>query len=308
MQTDKEMNEIHTIHSVAEAHRFFGLPKPMHPLVSVIKFEDVSFTVSNMWKRFTNNLYTIAIKKGSNGKMKYGQSMYDFDEGIMTLTAPRQVFSVRDLQDVVVSGYLLTFHPDFIQAYPLAKIINNYGFFSYATNEALFLSDKEEQIILGLMKAIELEYNANIDKFSQDVMVATIDLLLIHVDRYYNRQFITRRRLHSDILSKVDSLLDNYFNSETKEHNGLPTVQFLADNLSVSPTHLSDLLKNVTGLTTLQYIHIKLIDKAKILLSTTNLSVSEIAFLLGFEYAQSFNKLFKNKTKVTPLEFRQSFN
>ncbi|MDJ1506857.1 helix-turn-helix transcriptional regulator [Xanthocytophaga agilis] len=302
------MNEIHTIHSVAEAHRFFGLPKPMHPLVSVIKFENVNFTVSNMWKRFTNNLYTIAIKKGSNGKMKYGQSMYDFDEGIMTLTGPRQVFSIRDIQDIVVSGYLLTFHPDFIQAYPLAKIINKYGFFSYATNEALFLSDKEEQIILDLMKAIEQEYNANIDKFSQDVMVANIDLLLIHVDRYYNRQFITRKNLHNDILSRIDSLLDDYLTNESKEHNGLPTVQFLADNLAVSPTHLSDLLKNATGLTSLQYIHMKLIDKAKELLATTNLSVSEIAFQLGFEYAQSFNKLFKNKTKVTPLEFRQSFN
>jgi AraC family transcriptional regulator, transcriptional activator of pobA len=297
--------EIPEIKSVTEFHRLFGLPKPFHPLISVINFEEVDFMLSDIWKHFVNNLYSISIKKGETGRIKYGQTEYDFDEGIMTLTAPKQVIAIEEVEAIKLTGYKLIFHPDFIQGYPLAKNIKDYGFFSYSNNKALFLSEKEELIVLKLLNAIEQEYQGNIDKFSQDVMIANIELLLVHIDRYYNRQFITRKNISHDTLSKVEHLLDDYFKTES---NQLPTVQFLANELNVSPTYLSDLLKNLTGLTAQQHIHEKVIEKAKELLSTTTLSVSEIAYQLGFEFPQSFHKLFKNKTNLSPLEFRQSFN
>ena len=301
----KKKNEIPEINSVSEFHRLFGLPKPLHPLVSIINFEEVNFLLSDVWKHFVNNLYTISIKKGEVGRIIYGQTEYDFDEGIMTLTAPKQVIAIEKVDAIHLTGYKFIFHPDFIQPYPLAKKINEYGFFSYSNNKALFLSEKEEQIILNLFASIEQEYKNNIDQFSQSVMLANIELLLVHIDRYYNRQFITRKKLNNDILAKVEDLLNHYFNHHPQ---GLPTVQYLADKINVSPSYLSDLLKSLTGLTAQQHIHEKLIEQAKVLLSTTNLSVSEIAYHLGFEFPQSFNKLFKSKTNLSPLEFRQSFN
>lgn len=170
----------------------------------------------------------------------------------------------------------------------------------------MFLSEKEEQIILNLFYSIEQEYQNNIDQFSQEVIIANIELLLVHIDRYYNRQFLSRKNISNDTLSKVDKVLTSYFNN--KQNNELPTVHYLANELNITPAYLSDLLKNFTGQTAQQHIHEKLIEKSKELLSTTNLSVSEIAYQLGFEFPQSFNKLFKNKTNFSPLEFRQSFN
>lgn len=297
--------EIPEIHSVTEFHRLFGLPKPMHPLVSVLNLEEVDFMLSDVWKHFVNNLYSISIKKGETGRVKYGQTEYDFDEGIMTLTAPKQVIAIEKVEAVKLTGYKLLIHPDFLQGYPLSKSIKEYGYFSYTNNKALFLSEKEEQIILNLFYSIEQEYQNNIDQFSQEVIIANIELLLVHIDRYYNRQFLSRKNISNDTLSKVDKVLTNYFNNKPNE---LPTVHYLANELNITPAYLSDLLKNFTGQTAQQHIHEKLIEKSKELLSTTNLSVSEIAYQLGFEFPQSFNKLFKNKTNFSPLEFRQSFN
>ncbi|MFV8361404.1 helix-turn-helix domain-containing protein [Flavobacterium sp. LS1P3] len=298
-------NEIAEIRSIAEFHRLFGLPKPLHPLISVINFEEVDFMLSNVWKHFVNDMYSVSIKKGETGKIKYGQTVYDFDEGIMTLTAPKQVIAIEKVEAIKLTGFKLLIHPDFIYGFPLAKTIKTYGFFSYTNNKALFLSDREEKIILNLFKSIEQEYQNNIDQYSQEVIIANIELLLKHIDRYYNRQFLTRKNISNDTLSQVDNLLTDSFNNELTE---LPTVQYLANQLNITTTYLSDLLKNITGQTAQQHIHEKLIEKAKELLSTTNLSVSEIAYQLGFEFPQSFNKLFKNKTNVSPLEFRQSFN
>ncbi|MEY4011406.1 MAG: hypothetical protein RIT22_530 [Bacteroidota bacterium] len=298
--------EIPEIHSVTEFHRLFGLPKPMHPLVSVLDLEEVDFMLSDVWKHFVNNLYSISIKKGETGRVKYGQTEYDFDEGIMTLTAPKQVIAIEKVEAVKLTGYKLLIHPDFLQGYPLSKSIREYGYFSYTNNKALFLSEKEEQIILNLFYSIEQEYQNNIDQFSQEVIIANIELLLVHIDRYYNRQFLSRKNISNDTLSKVDKVLTSYFNN--KQNNELPTVHYLANELNITPAYLSDLLKNFTGQTAQQHIHEKLIEKSKELLSTTNLSVSEIAYQLGFEFPQSFNKLFKNKTNFSPLEFRQSFN
>ena len=299
-------NNINTINSVMQYHQICGLPKPLHPLVSVVNLEEIDFFLNEeFWRHYANNLYTISIKKGMTSKLIYGQTEFDFDDGVLVVTAPKQVISIEKLEKIELTGYKLIFHPDFLQGYPLAKTIHNYSFFSYSTNKALFLSDKEEEIVLNLFKSIEQECANNTDKFSQDVLIANIELLLVHIDRYYNRQFLTRKKISNDTLSKMEEILNRYFEAE---HTQLPTVQYIADQLNLSPTYLSDLLKNLTGLTAQQHIHEKLIEKAKELLSTSNLSVSEIAYQLGFEFPQSFNKLFKKKTNLTPLEFKQSFN
>lgn len=299
-------NNINQVKSVSQYHQLCGLAKPLHPLVSVVNLAEIDFFQSeDFWKHYANNLYTISIKKGMNSKLIYGQTEFDFDDGVLVVTAPKQVISIEKLEKIQMTGYKLLFHPDFVQGYSLAKNIHNYGFFSYTNNKALFLSDKEEQIILNLFKSIEQECQNNTDQFSQDVLIANIELLLVHIDRYYNRQFLTRKNISNDTLSQMEEILNNYFEAEPTQ---LPTVQYVADKLNLSPTYLSDLLKNLTGLTAQQHIHEKLIEKAKELLSTSNLSVSEIAYQLGFEFPQSFNKLFKKKTDLTPLEFKQSFN
>ncbi|WP_245801784.1 helix-turn-helix domain-containing protein [Chitinophaga sancti] len=190
----------------------------------------------------------------------------------------------------------------------MAKTIKNYGFFSYEVNEALHLSEKEEEILENIFKNIENEYQSNIDQFSQDVIIAHIELILQYSNRFYNRQFITRKIANNEILVRLEKLLDDYFNDDEKLVAGLPTVQQIAEHLNISPNYLSDMLRSITGQTTQHHIHEKLIEKAKELLTTSNLSISEIAYRLGFEYPQSFNKLFKKKTDISPLEFRQSFN
>lgn len=203
---------------------------------------------------------------------------------------------------------MLFIHSDFLWNTPLAKKIKQYEYFGYAANEALFLSDKEETMMNGIIDNIRNEYNANIDKFSQDVIIAQLELLFTYAQRFYERQFITRNITNHQILSKLEAILGNYFNNEDLVSKGLPTVQFVADSLNISSKYLGSLLKQLTGQTTQQHIHEKLIEKAKEKLSTTELSVSEIAYELGFEHSQSFSKLFKTKTNQSPLEFRSSFN
>lgn len=298
----------HKIKTISELHQLFALPKPDHPLVSVIDFALLSYKHSDIWKHFTNDFYCITIKKGINGKFKYGQRDYDFDEGMMTLTKPDQVFSVTQTNDNPVTGYMLVFKADLIRNYPLGKTIQNYGFFSYSIAEALHLSDKEDVIISGLLKQMQDELKNNIDHYSQDLIVAHLDLLLNYINRFYGRQFITRKTSNHDLLSKLEQTLLDYFENENGAVKGLPTVQYLSQELNLSANYLSDLLRSITGLNTQQYIQNHIIEKAKQLLATSNLSVNEIAYSLGFEYAQSFSKLFKKKTNLTPLQFRQSFN
>jgi len=199
-------------------------------------------------------------------------------------------------------------HPDFLWNFPLARKIKQYGFFSYSANEALHLSDHEQSIVTSIFKIIGEELNSRIDDFSQDVMISQIELLLNYANRFYKRQFITRKAVSNDLLQKVDEILDEYFNIEKSLSQGIPTVQYLSENLNMSASYLSDMLRSLTGQNAQQHIHHKLIEKAKEKLSATNLSVSEIAYALGFEHSQSFSKLFKTKTNVSPLEFRRSFN
>jgi len=284
-----------------------GLPKPLHPLVSLINMGDAPRSKQTEPINFIFNFYGISLKKNVNGKLKYGQNYYDFDEGVLAMTAPKQVLSISSADNYEVTGWWLVFHPDFIRNYPLAKTINSYGYFSYAVNEALHLSDREEQMLENIMKSIEQESHTSIDQFSQDVMIAHLDLLLNYCNRFYNRQFLTRKAASNDLLVKFDQLLSEYFESKISEL-GIPSVQYLSQELNVSAHYLSDMLRSLTGQSTQQHIHEKLIEKAKEKLTTSKLSVSEIAFQLGFEHPQSFSKLFKSKVKMSPLEFRASFN
>jgi AraC-like DNA-binding protein len=256
----------------------------------------------------TLDFYSIALKRCVNAKMRYGQQEYDFDEGILFFISPGQVFSIISNAEMQHEGCSLLIHPDFLWNTPLAYKIKQYEYFGYAVHEALHLSDREEALIIGIIKNIEEEYHANIDKFSQDVIIAQIELLLTYAERFYQRQFITRKIDNHKILTRFENTLEHYFNSDAILNKGLPTVHYIAETLHISPNYLSGLLKTITGQSTQQHIQDKLIDKAKEKLSTTNLSISEIAFELGFEHSQSFSKLFKNRTSVSPLKFRESFN
>nr|WP_262899483.1 helix-turn-helix transcriptional regulator [Chryseosolibacter histidini] len=286
-------------------HRVLGLPKPLHPLISVVDNTLISINKEQLPPSFLLDFYKVSYKQGLRGKIKYGQNYYDFDEGGLVFTSPNQLLATTD--DTEYMGFTLLIHPDFIRNYPLGKNIKNFGFFSYAVNEALHLSEKERTLILGILKNIDDELQLPIDEFSQDVIITQIELLLNYSNRFYKRQFITRKAASHDLLTKLETLLDDYFNNKTALMKGLPTVQYLADELHVSPHYLSDMLRSLTGQNAQQHIHNKLIEKAKEILSTSNLSVAEVAYQLGFEYPQSFNKLFKRKTNLSPLKFRQSF-
>jgi AraC-like DNA-binding protein len=298
----------HRIKTIAEWHQLRYLPKPEHPLISVVNFEDVKILQGNEPKSIVNDFYSIALKRNFNAKMKYGQQQYDFDEGVMFFISPGQVFSIEANREIQHTGWSLLVHPDFLWNTPLAQKIKQYEYFSYAVHEALHLSEKEEAMIAGIIQNIEQEYHSNIDKFSQDVIIAQLELLLTYSERFYHRQFITRKITNHQILHRLEEIITNYFNSDDLTIKGLLTVQYVAEALNVSPGYLSGMLKVLTGQSTQQHIHDKLIAKAKEKLSTSDLSISEIAYELGFEHSQSFSKLFKTKTHQSPLEFRHSFN
>lgn len=293
------------ISSISELHRINGIAEPEHPLVSVVNLSELHQSRANFSEGCVLDFYIVAIKKGFAGKIRYGQKYYDFDEGVMSFIAPGQL-CWEEPDDRPTAGVLLLFHADFLRGYALDAEIRNYRFFSYAVNEALYLSKKEETTVEHILENIQNEYHSNIDGFSHDLMVSQIGVLLNYANRYYHRQFLTRKIAHNDLLIKLEDLLDEHFNNNL--NTSLPTVKEVALKLNVSADYLSDMLRTHTGQNTQQHIHNKLIEKAKIALSTTNLTIAEIAYQLGFDYPQSFNKIFKRKTNVSPLEFRQSFN
>ena len=293
-----------------ELNKALGIPKPLHPLITVIDYTNIMDDVSEIAKKgVMMNFYNISYRKYFKGTIKYGQHYYDFDEGGLWFMAPNQMMGETERgQDDQCEGLSLLIHPDFLLGYPLAVGIKKYGFFSYAANEALQLSEKEKETVRNVFKNIQDELDQRIDHFSQDVIINQIELLLNYSNRFYNRQFITRKAVNNDILARMETLLDDYFKAENGLQKGLPTVQYLADGLDVSPGYLSDVLRNLTGLNTQQHIHQKLIEKAKEFLTTGTLSVAEVAYQLGFEHPQSFSKIFKRKTNLTPVEFKQSLN
>jgi AraC-like DNA-binding protein len=305
----KEKENIHRkFISLSDAHQAFGLPKPLHPLITLIDNTIHPLPATGLPNPHVLHFYKISYRTKIGGKFKYGQDYYDFNEGGLLFASPNQIIGSHGDTAECSSGYTLLIHPDFLGNYPLAKKIRQYGFFSYSTNEALHLSDKEKATILSIFKIIEEELNSRIDDFSQDVIISQIELLLNYANRFYKRQFITRKAVSTDLLQKLEEILDDYFAGEKSLSGGIPTVQYLAEKLNITPSYLSDMLRSLTGQNAQQHIHNKLIEKAKEKLSVTSLSVSEIAYELGFEHPQSFSKFFKTKTTLSPLAFRRSFN
>ncbi|MCE6991889.1 AraC family transcriptional regulator [Dyadobacter sp. CY323] len=301
--------QVHRFKTISEFHQFRGYPGPENPLISVLNLQEIKRLPANEVS-FVKDFYSIALKRNFNVKMKYGQQDLDYNDGVMFFMAPGQLLRLEVETDTELrhSGWMLLVHPDFLWNTPLAKTIRQYEYFDYAVNEALFLSEREETTISGIMQSIQQEYQANIDKYSQDLMIAQLELLLKYSERFYQRQFITRKIANHKVLDRLESVISEYLNSDDLMKTGLPTVQYVANALNISPNYLGGMLKTLTGLTTQQHIHEKLIERAKERLSVTDLSVSEIAYELGFEHPQSFSKLFKTKTHLSPLEFRQSFN
>lgn len=302
---NKRENPFYKFNAIADFHRVFGLPKPEHPLISFIDIKDINILPNVLGDSFILDFYKISYKANLCGQAKYGQHYYDFGEGGLVYTAPNQVFETPREPG---SGYMLLIHPDFLLTYSLAKRIQQYGFFSYAANEALHVSEKERTTIFSVLESIDEELKSRIDDSSQDVIISQIELLLNYSNRFYKRQFITRKAVNASLLERFNEILEDYFNQEKTLQQGLPTVHYLSEQLNLSASYLSDMLRALTGQNTQQHIHEKVIAKAKEKLSTTQLSVSEIAYELGFEYPQSFSKLFKNKVSLSPIEFRNSFN
>lgn len=293
------------ISSINEVHRLLDLPGPKHPLISLFDTRDERINLSRLPVSYVTTLYKISFIEKLGGKFRYGQGYYDFDEGSMVYTAPKQVMGSMSMYQGN-EGYSLIFHQDFLQGFPLAAKIRQYGFFSYSSNEALHLSEQERAIVSSIFKIIEEELNSRIDAFSQEVVIAQIELLLAYAKRFYKRQFLTRQAATSDLLQQFEAALNSYFQKEKPVDQGFPTVQYLADQLNYTPNYLSDLLRSLTGLSAQQHIHEQLIERSKELLATTTLTVSEVAYRLGFEHPQSFSRLFKTKTQLTPAQFKSS--
>lgn len=290
-----------TITSISALLQRLGLPAPLHPLIALVPTGNILVQPEDIGRGVITSLYKISFKIDFKGKIPYGRGTYDFEAGGLSFTAPHQLsFPISTVADY--DGYTLFFHPDFLRGYPLAQTIQQYGYFSYAVAEALYLSDKEKKVILAIFDAMLLELENNIDHFSHDVMISQLDLLLNYSNRFYNRQFLTRKIPHNDIICQMNTYISTSFN--TSSH--IPTVQEVADHLQLSPRYLGDMLKSLTGMGTQQHIHHQLIEKAKEILTTTDATIAEIAYQLGFEHPQSFNKLFRQKTNTSPLAFRKS--
>jgi AraC-like DNA-binding protein len=305
MKTEEKQPYIYN--SISEFHRELGLPQPLHPLISLVNYSDIKAFRHKLSTKIILNFYKLSFINSSQSKIRYGQNYYDFDEGGLCFVSPNQVISgaspARSL-----SGIILFFHPDLIRNHSLSKKIKNYGFFSYSVAEALHLSAAEKDIIITIFRQIESELSFATDPFSQDLLTAHIELLLNYSNRFYNRQFIAGKTTSNDLLTRLETLLTDYFDSEKAMESGLPTVQYLSEQLHYSQDYLSDMLRACTGQNAQQHIHSKLIEKAKEMLSSGNLTIAEIAYQLGFEHPQSFNKIFRRKTNLSPTEFRQSFN
>lgn len=274
----------------------------LHPLVSVVNFNEIP-TVQN-FRRYMG-IYAVFLKNIKCGDMRYGCQPYDYEDGTLVFVSPGQIYGI-DSKGVAIkpSGYGLVFHPDFIKGTNLGKHIKDYNFLSYEVNEALHLSKKERKTIVHCFEKIAEEIDQNIDKHSKTLIVSNIELLLNYCQRFYDRQFITRSNINSDILVRFEKLLNDYFKSDKTLLLGLPSVSYCADQLHLSPNYFGDLIKKETGSTALDYIQAKLIDEAKERIFDHSKSINEIASDLGFKYQQHFTRLFKQKTGITPNEYR----
>ena len=292
--------------NLSDFHKALGIAGPKHPLFSIIKFEDLPVLNNPERTKLILDFYQVTVKTSSPCKIQYGQTLFDFNEGVVSCFGPRQSSIIDPHFEYAKSGWLVNIHPEFLRSYALSQKIKQLGFFDYVINEALILSEDEQKSIEIIFHQLEREYHLPIDSFSQDVIVATLEVLLSYCNRYYKRQFVTRKISAGGILERFENILESHF--QNNNNQGLPSPSYLANQLNISTRYLSDLLKQLTGHTTQQLIQDKIIDLSKDRLTSTQMSVSEIAYQLGFEYPQSFSKLFKMKTNQTPLEYRQSFN
>ena len=293
---------ISDIESISDLHDLVQYPRPRHPLISVIDHADFYAKRPKDDRLLRFGFYTVSCKK-FEGLLYYGKSQYDFKEGTLMFTAPGQVLGAGP--DVVVDeGWALFFHPDLLHGTGLDKKMHEYSFFHYEVNEALHISEEEDRLVKDCVDMIAKEYQHSIDKHTQSVMVSTIELLLNYCNRFYDRQFYTRARVNSDVVQRFERLVKDYFNQGSLIETGIPTVGYFSSKLNLSPNYLSDLLQKSTGKSTMEHIHLELVEKAKSLLWGTEFSVSEIAYELGFEHPSHFTKVFKAKTGKSPSEYR----
>jgi AraC family transcriptional regulator, transcriptional activator of pobA len=300
------MGKIMGIDSIYQINEMIGNEKLKHPLITFIEPSKVKI-IPVIEQQISMSLYSISLKNGRECKIKYGRQNYDFQEGTLMCLAPGQTiepFSASD--NTALEGWVLIFHPDLISKSALGKKMNEYTFFGYDSHEALHLSEHEKQTVTDIVQAIKYEYSQNLDVHSQDLIISNLELLLNYCKRFYGRQFITRTNVYKDVVIRFEEFLKSYFDSEKLETLGLPSVKYCAEEMCYSPNYLSDLLKKETGKTTQEHIHFYLIEKAKILLLGTQEPVNRIAHCLGFEYPQHFSILFKNKTGMSPAEYRNS--
>lgn len=293
------------LHSISDLHRLFKLGKSHHPLVTILDFSLVEEQLPQNSK-ITTDFYSVMFKTNPGNHLKYGRKPVDFNDGSLICIAPNQSIEI-DLDPEAPdtkTGWGLFFHPDIIRSTSLNEKMKTYTFFSYEVSEALHLSDKEQATLWECIQKIQSEIRENIDIHSQYIIVSTIELLLNYCSRFYGRQLITRERTNKTILTHIERILTEYFSQNTLKEQGLPSVRLLAERVNLSPGYLSDLLKKETGRNAQEHIHFYLIDRAKHSLLHTDKSISEIAYELGFDYPQYFNKLFKQKTGKTPMEYR----
>lgn len=302
-----KMDKIYHIKTVSEIHQMMGLAKPKHPLISVITDFGESNEISLEGVRFSTDLYSISLKSDVEGTIYYGRNTYDFQEGTLIFLRPNQVvkYEVGNEKISHARTWSLVFHPDLIRKSDLGRQIGQYSFFNYEAREALHLSEDERNSIESILALIQKEFESNIDRHSQELMVSNVKLILDYCTRFFDRQFYTRTNLNKDIVTRFENLLHDYYASSQVLESGVPSVRFLGQELGISPYYLSDLLKKETGRNTIEHIHFYIIDRAKSTLLSTNQSVGEIAFNLGFEYPQHFAKIFKNKTGTSPTEYRK---
>ena len=299
------MKKIIRVKSITEVHDIFGFDKPKHPLVSLLPIDErmTQFDYGN--NNYTFDFYQISLKEGLKGSWTYGRNSYDFSEGTMTFLKPNQVIKVETSGERERNGgWTLIFHPDLIRKSNLGRTIEEYSFFNYEVSEALHLSDDEKQSLKELAKKIEREYQQNIDKHSQEIIIANIEMMLKYCKRYYDRQFYTRTNLNKDLISKFEKVMHDYYNSDNPAEHGLLSVKYCAKVLNMSSNYLGDLIKNETGRSAKDHIHDFIINSAKTTILGSNKTISEIAYNLGFEHPQSFNKLFKARTGMSPSQYR----
>ncbi|MCE6991243.1 AraC family transcriptional regulator [Dyadobacter sp. CY323] len=295
------MEQVERIDTVKQYNDWIGVDT-LHPLVSVINFNEIP-TVQH-FRRYMG-IYAVFMKNIKCGDIMYGCQPYDYEDGTLVFVSPGQVYGIDSKGKVTKpSGYALVFHPDLIAGTHLGKMIKDYSFFSYEVNEALHLSKKERETIADCFEKIAAEIDQNIDKHSKTLIVSNIELFLNYCMRFYDRQFITRGNVNKDILMRFEALLQDYFKSGKTQTLGLPSVAYCADMLHLSANYFGDLIKKETGHTALDFIQSRLIEEAKVKIFEVNMSFGEIAYQLGFKYQQHFTRLFKQKTGVTPNEYR----